>query len=186
MANGTHTHEAEVEQVIIGCGGAKLDHAAPARDLYTGQAFRLNLAAALALVDGDDGRVAILSAKHGIVQLDEIIEPYDVTVGDAEAITPRELRRSLAFRCVSGFRTALLLANAYAELFEAAHLDDWDQRGMAIEATANLFVGSKGIGDQRGRASSARKGETTPADAMAAYETTPRDPRPYEQLVRAA
>jgi hypothetical protein len=58
---------------IIACSAAKLDHAAPAGELYTGQAFRLAMAAAARA--GAD--VLILSAMHGAVDPAEILAPYD-------------------------------------------------------------------------------------------------------------
>ena len=58
---------------LIACSAAKLDHAAPASQLYTGQAFRLAMAAA-ARVDAD---VLILSAMHGAVEPADLITPYD-------------------------------------------------------------------------------------------------------------
>jgi hypothetical protein len=75
--------------VVIPCGGAKLDTAAPAAELYTGSAFREALAAALHQVDGDRSRVLILSALHGLVDLDTVLAPYDVKMGDAEALDRR-------------------------------------------------------------------------------------------------
>ena len=58
---------------LIACSAAKLDHAAPAGELYTGQAFRLAMAAAARA--GAD--VLILSAMHGAVDPTEILAPYD-------------------------------------------------------------------------------------------------------------
>lgn len=59
---------------LLGCGKAKLDRAAPARELYTGSLFRASLAACLAL---DVDATYIVSARHGLVDLDQEIEPYE-------------------------------------------------------------------------------------------------------------
>lgn len=64
--------------VLIGCGKTKLDHAAPAKDLYTGPLFRK--ARAWAERVGDEW--AILSAKHHLVMPDQVIEPYDLCLED--------------------------------------------------------------------------------------------------------
>lgn len=61
---------------IVGCGAQKLDHAAPAAQLYTGTLFRFALAYARS--QACDGDIRILSGKHGLVQLHEVLEPYDV------------------------------------------------------------------------------------------------------------
>lgn len=58
---------------LIACSAAKLDHAAPAAQLYTGQAFRLAMAAAARA--GAD--VLILSGLYGAISPDAIIEPYN-------------------------------------------------------------------------------------------------------------
>ena len=58
---------------LIACSAAKLDHAAPAAQLYTGQAFKLAMAAA-----GRAGAdVLILSGLYGVVSPLSTIEPYN-------------------------------------------------------------------------------------------------------------
>jgi len=59
--------------VLVGCSGPKLDRAAPARDLYTSALFKKARAYAEAL----GVEWGILSAKHGLVLPDTIVEPYD-------------------------------------------------------------------------------------------------------------
>lgn len=71
--------------IVVGCGEAKLDRAAPARDLYTGSLFRDHLRLAVRLARGVEGRVVILSAAHGVLDLDTVIEPYDVTLAKLDA-----------------------------------------------------------------------------------------------------
>jgi len=61
---------------LIACSARKLDKPAKARDLYKGQAFTLATKAAA----GAD--VLILSAKHGAIEPDSIIDPYNVTLSD--------------------------------------------------------------------------------------------------------
>lgn len=78
----THT---TVRVALIGCGKTKLDHAAPAKDLYTGNLF----AAARAHVEaGGYDAWFVLSAKHGLVHPDTVIEPYDEKMPTTKA--PRE------------------------------------------------------------------------------------------------
>lgn len=69
---------------LIGCSKRKLDRAAPARELYQGDLFRLSRAW---LEEGPGGgpRVdawAILSAKHGVLVPTDEVEPYDLALGD--------------------------------------------------------------------------------------------------------
>jgi cytoplasmic iron level regulating protein YaaA (DUF328/UPF0246 family) len=63
---------------LIACSAAKLGHAAPAAQLYTGQAFRLAMAAA----ERAGADVIILSALHGAVSPDRELQPYDRALCD--------------------------------------------------------------------------------------------------------
>jgi cytoplasmic iron level regulating protein YaaA (DUF328/UPF0246 family) len=66
---------------LIACSQSKLDRAAPAAELYTGQAFKLAMRAAKAA----NADVLILSALHGVLWPSEIIEPYDRYLGGLTA-----------------------------------------------------------------------------------------------------
>lgn len=68
--------------VLIACSGTKLAKPAPARSLYCSDLFRKSLAWAQAL--GAD-QTMVLSAKHGVVQLDETLAPYDLTLTNMTA-----------------------------------------------------------------------------------------------------
>jgi len=65
---------------VIGCGNAKRDEAAKARDLYTSNYFALKREYADHFAD----RVVILSAEHGLVWSKRTIEPYDTTLDDRD------------------------------------------------------------------------------------------------------
>lgn len=68
---------------LVGCGARKLPHRAQALQLYTGTLFRKAVDFALATHD----EVFALSAKHGLVGLEDELEPYDATLHD---LTPGE------------------------------------------------------------------------------------------------
>lgn len=76
--------------ILVACGGVKVAHAAPAADLYFGPYFSDCLSFARSVADEED--IRILAAKHGLVELDRILEPYDTRIGDADAITAEQLR----------------------------------------------------------------------------------------------
>ena len=61
---------------LIACCSAKLAHAAPARDLYTSDLFRKSVA----YVEARGEPWAVLSALHGVVAPDTMLEPYNVTL----------------------------------------------------------------------------------------------------------
>jgi len=71
--------------VLIGCVKSKLDHPAQAKDLYTSALFRKERAYA----EASGQPWFILSAQHGLVSPDEVIEPYDVYL----KTTPESYRR---------------------------------------------------------------------------------------------
>ena len=60
--------------ILMACSGTKLDHAAPAQDLYQGvmwQSLRANAPG------GQLPHVVVLSALYGFVSGSQVIEPYD-------------------------------------------------------------------------------------------------------------
>src|SRR3974377_946105 len=63
--------------VLISCGKKKSSHKAMAKDLYKGDLFKMNLAYARSL---QPDNIFILSAKYGLVELEEELEPYDQTL----------------------------------------------------------------------------------------------------------
>lgn len=75
--------------VIVACGGRKLDHAAEAVKMYIGSYHQAAMRAARALVPRT--HVRILSAKYGLLHLFNVIEPYDLRLGQPGAITAKQL-----------------------------------------------------------------------------------------------
>lgn len=152
--------------IVIPCSAKKLDHAAPARELYTGPLFRSALLAAEALVRaGRADHVMVLSAEHGLLELDQLVEPYDRKLeGEAPATYVVDLLDQLdGAELVS---VLPLLPNAYAGALERAlglvnnrRRCGWsggEQLGAPgeldeVELLDNPLAGSRGILEQRGR-----------------------------------
>ena len=63
--------------VLISCVSQKLSKKAEAKDLYTSPLFKKNLAYVDKLKPDN---TYILSAKYGLLKLNDVIEPYDVTL----------------------------------------------------------------------------------------------------------
>jgi len=63
--------------VLISCASKKLRKKAKAKDLYLSNLFKLNLNYAYSL---NPDKIFILSAKYGLLDLDEEIEPYNLTL----------------------------------------------------------------------------------------------------------
>jgi hypothetical protein len=62
---------------LISCSAQKLDRPAPARELYCSALFRKSLAYTEARCE----RVYVLSARHHLVALDDVLEPYEQRLG---------------------------------------------------------------------------------------------------------
>lgn len=68
--------------VLISCVSQKLSHKSKARDLYVSTLFKKNLQFAEKL---NPDKIFILSAKYGLVGLEDEIEPYDLTLNTMSA-----------------------------------------------------------------------------------------------------
>ena len=71
--------------ILIGCSKSKLDHQRPAYCLYTGDLFKKQMQYAddiLQPANQYNSKVMILSAKHGLLELDKVIKPYDLSLND--------------------------------------------------------------------------------------------------------
>ena len=63
--------------ILISCVKSKLSHRAMAQNLYTSTLFRSNLSYARKL---KPDAIYILSAKYGLVELDQEVDPYEMTL----------------------------------------------------------------------------------------------------------
>ncbi|RLM41454.1 hypothetical protein DVK00_19590 [Haloarcula sp. Atlit-47R] len=84
----TQTERTRGRFVLIGCGDAKTDDPAEARDLYTSSYFAVKRSYAEAAVqwartaDRRANTWAVLSAEHGILMPRQTVAPYDATIED--------------------------------------------------------------------------------------------------------
>lgn len=146
--------------VVVPCGAGKLDHAAPAADLYTSQHFALTLRAARKLAEDQGARVFILSALHGLLDPATVVEPYNVKMGDRGCITPAALADQLA--AINPTTITSLLPKAYRLALVRA--------GAVVN---DLYANAPGIGYQRGIAAkilSSRQHATAVDPAGHVYE----------------
>jgi uncharacterized protein DUF6884 len=71
---------------LVSCSSQKLDRAAPARELYCSALFKLSLRYAQRYCE----HVYVISAKHGLLDLDAVIEPYDSMLAAMKVDARRE------------------------------------------------------------------------------------------------
>ncbi|MDH6284598.1 DUF6884 domain-containing protein [Prescottella agglutinans] len=140
--------------VVIPCGGAKAPHRSPAGLLYTSGVHRLAQRAARTLTGPES--IRILSAKHGLLTLDELVDPYDLRLGQPKSITPDVLREQADQQGILERTDVVVLAGRdYTHLAQTV----WPH------AVAPL-AGTGGIGDQQHRLKRIADGE--PLDTIAA------------------
>lgn len=132
--------------VVIPCAAKKLDRANHARKLYDSDHFRLAVRAAEAHADNTGAHPMILSAKHGLLTLDDYVDPYDVTMGQVDAVDGARLAAQLKMLGVEAIE-ALLPKRYLAVLREAVEL--LAREGQVVQLV-DRFEGARGIGDQRG------------------------------------
>jgi hypothetical protein len=134
---------------VVPCGGQKLDRPAPARDLYVGQMFRHTLenAERSARLDteqlGVPARVLILSGKYGLVELDQVLEPYEQRMDRPGSVTAAVLtEQATALGIDWGSQVYGLLPRPYLRRLDEAlrTLDVFVQ---------DVYEACGGIGEQR-------------------------------------
>jgi len=105
--------EEETAIAVVGCGKAKLGHAAPARELYVGSYFRACARAAETIAPG---RWFILSAQYGLLTPADWIEPYDLTLGAPGSVAAPLVWLQAASRDITDEPVTALCGSRYAHL----------------------------------------------------------------------
>jgi hypothetical protein len=126
--------------IVIPCGAKKLDHPAPAGDMYIGSYHRAARRAAEALAQPGT-RIVILSALYGLLDLNDVIEPYELRLGDVDAITAgaiHEQARQMGIEPATG--VIILAGKMYGDLAATVWPD-----------AARPLAGTRGMGEQLAR-----------------------------------
>lgn len=150
MSRTDHRH-----LVLIPCAAAKLDTAAAARDLYDSANFRHALAAAEATAaDQGDTKVMILSAEHGLVELDTVLAPYDTKMGRKGQVAVEVIIDQLVELAPASI-TSMLPKAYFQPVWEAVTFinEEGSDEDPWIDLM-DVYEASPGIGFQRGTSSS--------------------------------
>lgn len=124
---------------LVGCVKSKRGSAAPAADLYTSTLFL----GRRRWVETSCTRWYILSAKHGLVAPDEILEPYDETLTTKGS---RD-RRAWADGVLSQLRNALGDIGRYDfEIHAGAAYTDHGLRSGLVATGAAVTLPTEGLG----------------------------------------
>jgi hypothetical protein len=98
---------------VIPCGKAKRPTPMPAGDLYVGPYFRACRDYALSILPRR--AVYVLSAKYGLLTLDDRIAPYELTLGQPGAVTVQRLRNQARSRGLLLQQAILVCGGHYAD-----------------------------------------------------------------------
>ncbi|WP_327596941.1 DUF6884 domain-containing protein [Streptomyces chartreusis] len=120
--------------VVIPCGGAKQAQAAPAGELYTGGYHRACRRAADALT-AQGGTTLVLSALHGLVTLDQVLEPYDLRMGQPGSVTPARLAEQARALGLDRATDVTVLGGA---AYTAAALTVWPQAATPLAGLGGM------------------------------------------------
>ena len=122
MGAGPRSRRRDAPILLLGCGKSKLDHPAPAEDLYTGPVFR----ARRAYAETTGLRWYILSPKYGLLHPDEMIGPYDLALARQSASYRRSWAEQVAKQltvevgALTGRRLELYAGAAFAQPLSAS------------------------------------------------------------------
>jgi hypothetical protein len=122
--------------VVVPCAMRKSGQAvAPAGEMYVGS-YHLAARRAAAALAGSEDRVAILSAKFGLLWPSDRILDYDLRAGQPGTISAQTLRRQAHHLAVTGCRVTVLAGSRYAALARQV----WGE-------LRHPLAGARGIGD---------------------------------------
>jgi len=121
---------------LVGCGRTKAASEQPAKDLYLGTLFKWARAYAETFCD----EWVILSARHGVLLPDELVEPYEQSISSMR-LTERE---------AWGERAASYLNQSYRGLrVRYVGLAGWEYlRHLRLQAPIDEPLSGKGIGER--------------------------------------
>jgi hypothetical protein len=128
---------------LVGCVKEKSAHARPAGELYTSTLFR----GRRRYVERTCDRWFVLSAKHGVIEPAEEVEPYDETL----KTKGRAQRRAWSAKVIDQLEAALVSLGGHtyeihagAEYRDFGLLDELRRRGGSIEIpTEGLQIGKQ-------------------------------------------
>ncbi|MCI0339330.1 MAG: YaaA family protein [Acidobacteria bacterium] len=119
--------------VIISCGKQKLTCPALARELYTGLYFKATLGYALTIAPVEN--IFVLSAKYGLVRLDDRLKPYDLKMGEAGSVTCQKVLRQAERMGIAGRSVVALGGSRYVRIIRSL----WSSVETPLDGKGGLF-----------------------------------------------
>lgn len=128
--------------MLVGCVKSKQDHAAPAKDLYVSDLFRK----ARRYAEETTERWYILSARHGLVAPDEVIEPYDLHLARTSASYRRQWGIAVAHQMLAAsgaLEGRVIEVHAGAAYTDAIRAHLLAAGAQVVEPLAGLTLGQR-------------------------------------------
>lgn len=153
MVSAMTTYPTPRAYYVIACGAAKATQPTRAADLYVSPTFRNTLAKVTAEAALDDhADVLILSARHGLLHLDQVVAPYDQRIDQPGRITAAQLAAQIADLDgnTAGATLYGFLPRAYLRLLAEAVELVCDEADDDVVTVQDVYEAAPGIGHQRG------------------------------------
>lgn len=132
--------------VIVPCAAEKHEGSHPARELYASSNFRNTLRSAEAMVAEEGGQVLILSALYGLVRPEQVIESYDVKMGEGhpQQVQPWQVAVQMWQHGIAEHELYVLAPADYFAVVDEA------SRMIGGPPAQDVYEAAPGIGFQRG------------------------------------
>ena len=132
--------------LLIGCGKTKRARACPARELYTGPLFT----ARRAFADASEAPWWIVSAGHGLVSPDQILEPYDQSLADRSPLDRAGWALEVASALLAELPDGAVLREVCVEIHAGAdYVEPLRDVLRALGVSVETPVEGLGIGEAR-------------------------------------
>jgi hypothetical protein len=126
---------------IVGCGATKRTAPAPAADLYLGPLYSAALGYARKCAPDYD--IRILSAKHGLLDLDAIVAPYNTRWSDSDAMSVYKLTKQLEYEWRTRTHFVMLCAAPYCTRFLDAYREHYKAHAQFQAPLQGLGIGEQ-------------------------------------------
>lgn len=138
--------------VIVPCGGVKAAGTLPAGEKYIGSYHRMTRKAAAAIAARTGARVLILSALYGLLELDNLVDDYDLRMGEPGSVTAGRIAEQAAILGITDALVTVIAGRAYANVVTAV----WPHAVRVLD-------GTNGMPHQMKRMADVVRGEWKPA-----------------------
>lgn len=147
-ANGIDVTNNKLAVCLIACSAVKARHPMRAEDLYQGDLFRKSLA--WARLTGRFQEILVLSAKHGVVQLEQVVEPYNMTLNDV-GTEDRRLWAQVVARDLMNRFSASDVPIEFVALAGRSYMEELSLELQVVMPSAELSrpLTGLGIGEQK-------------------------------------